>query len=527
MSKEEFMKIQTCVLKVNIHCDGCNQKVKKILQKIDGVYKTSIDSEQGKVTVAGTVDPALLIKKLAKSGKHAELWGAPKANNNQNQVANQFKNMQLDNGKGGNNNKGGQKGNNNSGNNNNNNQPKGGQLTPQQLQQLQQLQQFHQMKGLQDLKLPQMKMPHLNQNNNQKAVKFAEEEDFSDDDDYDDDDLDDDYDLDDDEYDELDDPHHPLNKMKPMIGNGNAPKGMPNIMMPNVMMNGNNPQLMSGQKGGQNGAANAGGNGKKGVNGGHGGNAVPVQVHSGGGNNEGKNGNGGKKGGGGGGGNNNGGNQNQGGGGKNGGKNGGGLPQEVKVGNNGGGGGANKNGGGNNGGGNGGKKGNNGAPNPNGINDGFPSRGGPNGGNMGPQMANMNMAMGQMGSMPMSQMGQMGPMGNIPAVQGLPAAAMNGGGGGGGAGGGYFQGAGPDVMPGNPYHQQQYLAAMNLMNQQRAMGGNERFQPMMYARPPPAVNYMPPPYPYPYQAPPYPQGPQPDSYTHFFSDENTSSCNVM
>ncbi|XVF28917.1 hypothetical protein REPUB_Repub15cG0074000 [Reevesia pubescens] len=506
MSKEEFMKIQTCVLKVNIHCDGCKQKVKKILQKIDGVYKTSIDSEQGKVTVSGNVDPAVLIKKLAKSGKHAELWGAPKANNNnQNHLANQFKNMQLDNGKGGsnNNNKGGQKGN----NNNNNNQPKGGQPTPQQLQQLQQ------MKGFQDLKLPQLKdmkmPPNFNQNNNQKAVKFAEEEDFSDDD-YDDD-LDDDYDLDDDDYDdELDDPHHPLNKLKP----GNGLKGAPNLMMLNGMMNGNHPQLMNAQKGGQT-TANAGGNGKKGGNGGGGGgNAVPVPVFTAVGNNEGKNGNGGKKGGGGG--NSNGGNQNQvGNGGKNGGKNGGGLPQEVKFGNNGGGG--NKNGGANGGanGGNGGKKGNNGAPNA--INDGFPGMGGPNGGNMGHQMANMNMAMGQMGSLPMSQMGQMG---NIPAVQGLPAAAMNSGGGGGAAGSGYFQGAGPDVMPGNPYHQQQLMAAM--INQQRAMGGNERFQqPMMYARPPQAVNYMPP-YPYPYLPPP-----PPDPYTHFFSDENTSSCNVM
>ncbi|XWS35040.1 hypothetical protein CRYUN_Cryun21dG0091900 [Craigia yunnanensis] len=493
MSKEEFMKIQTCVLKVNLHCDGCKHKVKKILQKIDGVYKTSIDSEQGKVTISGNVDPAVLIKKLAKSGKHAELWGAPKANNNnQNHLAKQFKNLQLDNGKGGNNsnnNKGGQNG-------NNNNQTKGGQPTPQQLQQLQQLQlqQLQQMKGLQDLKLPQlkdMKMPPFNPNNNQKAVKFAEEEDFSDD--YDD--MDDDYDLDDDEYDdELDDPHHPLNKMKPMMGNG--PKGVPNMVMLNGLMNGNHPQLMNAQNGG----ANGGGNGKKGGNaGGAGGNAVPVQVLTGGGNNEGKNGNGGKKGGGGG-------NQNQGGGGKNGAKNSGGLPQQVKTGNNCVGG-ANKNGGGANG----GKKGNNGAPNV--INDGFPSMGGPNG-SMGHQMANMNMAMGQMGSLPMSQMSQMG---NIPAVQGLPAAAMNNGGGGGGGSGGYFQGAGPDVMPGNPYHQQ-YLAA--LMNQQRAMGGNERFQPMMYARPPPAVNYMPP-YPYPY--PP----PQPDPYTSFFSDENTSSCNVM
>ncbi|KAK9933469.1 hypothetical protein M0R45_020667 [Rubus argutus] len=108
MSKEEFLKIQKCVLKVNIHCDGCKHKVKKILQRIDGVFTTDIDSEQGKVTVSGNVDPSVLIKKLAKSGKHAELWGAPKANNNnqnQNQNQNQAnqKNMQVDNGKGGNN----------------------------------------------------------------------------------------------------------------------------------------------------------------------------------------------------------------------------------------------------------------------------------------------------------------------------------------------------------------------------------------------------------------------------------------
>ncbi|KAL0323556.1 UNVERIFIED_CONTAM: Heavy metal-associated isoprenylated plant protein 32 [Sesamum angustifolium] len=146
MSKEEFLKIQTCVLKVNIHCDGCKHKVKKILQKIEGVYTTKIDSEQGKVTVSGNVDPSTLIKKLIKNGKHAELWGAPKANNNNNhhhQLNNQFKNLQIDNGKGGNNKGQAQKG-------GGNNQPKGG---PQgggggghgqhpQLQQLQQMKGF-------------------------------------------------------------------------------------------------------------------------------------------------------------------------------------------------------------------------------------------------------------------------------------------------------------------------------------------------------------------------------------------------
>ncbi|XP_011087378.1 heavy metal-associated isoprenylated plant protein 32 [Sesamum indicum] len=78
MNKQDMLKIQTCVLRVNIHCDGCKHKVKKKLQKIEGVYKVSIDVEQGKVTVSGNVDPATLIKKLEKAGKHAELWGGQK-----------------------------------------------------------------------------------------------------------------------------------------------------------------------------------------------------------------------------------------------------------------------------------------------------------------------------------------------------------------------------------------------------------------------------------------------------------------
>ncbi|KAF5738612.1 hypothetical protein HS088_TW13G01513 [Tripterygium wilfordii] len=263
MSKEEILKIQTCVLKVNIHCDGCKQKVKKILQKIDGVYTTKIDSEQGRVTISGNVDPSVLIKKLSKSGKHAELWGAQKPNNNQNNLPNQLKNMPMDNGQGGgnnnNNNIGCQKG----GNNNNHHQQQlkggqlvGGQLTPQQLQQLQQLQQ---MKGFPDLKLPPLKdlqkLPpnQNNNNNNQKAAKFnlPEEDDLNDDDDDDDDDYDDD-DFEDDEFDdEMDDPRHPiLNKAHPMMGK-NGPLG-PNMMM---MMNGNNPQLMKAAAA----AANGGG----------------------------------------------------------------------------------------------------------------------------------------------------------------------------------------------------------------------------------------------------------------------------
>ncbi|KAK4748841.1 hypothetical protein SAY87_015427 [Trapa incisa] len=72
------MKNQICVLRVNIHCEGCKKKVKKLLQKIEGVDGTLIDADQGKVTVSGYVHPNVLIKKLSKSGKHAELWTAAK-----------------------------------------------------------------------------------------------------------------------------------------------------------------------------------------------------------------------------------------------------------------------------------------------------------------------------------------------------------------------------------------------------------------------------------------------------------------
>ncbi|KAK6146801.1 hypothetical protein DH2020_020670 [Rehmannia glutinosa] len=93
MTKDEdfkLLKIQTCVLRVNIHCDGCKQKVKKILQRIEGVYQVNIDVEQQKVTISGSVDSDTLIKKLVKAGKHAEPW-SQNTNHIQKQKASFFK----------------------------------------------------------------------------------------------------------------------------------------------------------------------------------------------------------------------------------------------------------------------------------------------------------------------------------------------------------------------------------------------------------------------------------------------------
>ncbi|XP_022137848.1 heavy metal-associated isoprenylated plant protein 35-like [Momordica charantia] len=68
------LRAQVWVLKVSMHCEGCKREVKKVLQSIDGVYTTIIDSEQQKVTVTGNVSLEKLTKRLRKARKHVEIW---------------------------------------------------------------------------------------------------------------------------------------------------------------------------------------------------------------------------------------------------------------------------------------------------------------------------------------------------------------------------------------------------------------------------------------------------------------------
>ncbi|XP_023537434.1 heavy metal-associated isoprenylated plant protein 36 [Cucurbita pepo subsp. pepo] len=65
---------KTWILKVSIHCEACKRKVKRVLKDVEGVYETDIDWRQQKVVVKGNVESETLIKKLLKTGKHAELW---------------------------------------------------------------------------------------------------------------------------------------------------------------------------------------------------------------------------------------------------------------------------------------------------------------------------------------------------------------------------------------------------------------------------------------------------------------------
>lgn len=509
------MKSQICVLRVNIHCDGCKHKVKKLLQKIDGVYAISIDSEQGKVTVTGNVDPNTLIYKLSKSGKHAELWGAPKGGVSNNLLnVNQFKNMQIDFGKGGKDNKAPH---------NMKLQQKGTQQLPQGFPK--------------DLKVPpqfkDMKKDHKNDKFDDDDDDFDDGSSFDDDDEYDDEEE-----FDEDDFEDFSQ-KAPNKMMMPLMGNGQMPRGG------NVMFNGpNGPFMMNGQKGAGFNVGKAPKNshsfdipiqakgkalqneGKKGKDDGKKGESESKKKFTksksgrwlfGGGDKSAKNKSGGddgaklKKG-----------NEDKGsksgrwlfGGGKKdenkkskGEKVKGGskkqdsedfewLSKGVKNG------GDKEKGSAING---GGKKGK--------TNQDFSAKGGGKSG--GGKKAN-NLQHGfddtdfnHKGGKSMGHMGQMGgyptaQMGNIPAVQGLPAGAMNMG--------GYYQGI--LGQQGNPYENQQMMAMM--MNQPRP-NGNGMYHPMMYARPQPPIGYgamLPPP-------------PPQDHFTHVFSDENTESCSVM
>ncbi|GAA0173853.1 hypothetical protein LIER_27374 [Lithospermum erythrorhizon] len=501
MSKQDMLKIQNNVLRVNIHCDGCKQKVKKTLQKIEGVYKVSIDVDQGKVTVSGNVDGETLVRKLEKSGKHAELWGAQK---NSSIMNNQFKNMQIDDLKGQKDNKS-QKG------SGKDHQQKGGQqpshqpmmMMPQkggQQPSQQQMMMMQHMKDLKDLKEQQngvqqpsqqqmMMMQQMKDSKgppkDQKSVKFNMHEDESDDYD-DDDDFDSEFDEEDD-YD--DDDHAPQDKKMQAKMNGHASNDHGNMgggcngkHGPNKMMNGhgtNDVSKKGGKKGGGGGMAGMlkqlkaiggkkdvkegkGGKNKKGVN--------PDQVGNNGGRKSGK-GKGeknvdfGEKGG-----------ESMG---KNafGGKIDGGFMMNKM---------------------------------PHGLQDNnMYKKGGAGGGNIGPvgqmgpmeQMRNVQ-PQGPMGNHPMDQMR------NFPAVQGFPA-----GGGGMNHGGEYHQGMGQGPPQVNPYNQQQYMAQM-MNQQQRGYGGPDMYPPM-YAQPHPSLMYG------------SPMARPTENFSHMFSDENTDSCSVM
>uniref|UniRef100_A0A0E0DQN6 HMA domain-containing protein n=1 Tax=Oryza meridionalis TaxID=40149 RepID=A0A0E0DQN6_9ORYZ len=72
----ESLQCKVLALRVSIHCEECKKKVKKVLQKVEGVYRCDVDGRSNKatVTVTGKVSADTLVRKLRRAGKHAEQW---------------------------------------------------------------------------------------------------------------------------------------------------------------------------------------------------------------------------------------------------------------------------------------------------------------------------------------------------------------------------------------------------------------------------------------------------------------------
>lgn len=68
-SKAKELPVTTAVLKVNWHCQGCIQKIHKVVSKSKGYMEMSIDKHKDLVTVKGAIDVKALVEKLKEKLK--------------------------------------------------------------------------------------------------------------------------------------------------------------------------------------------------------------------------------------------------------------------------------------------------------------------------------------------------------------------------------------------------------------------------------------------------------------------------
>ncbi|KAI3854851.1 hypothetical protein MKX03_004152 [Papaver bracteatum] len=61
-------------LRVHMDCAGCESKIRKALQKLEGIDDIDVDMSMQKVTVTGYADQKRVLKTVRKTGRRAELW---------------------------------------------------------------------------------------------------------------------------------------------------------------------------------------------------------------------------------------------------------------------------------------------------------------------------------------------------------------------------------------------------------------------------------------------------------------------
>ncbi|KAG0462153.1 hypothetical protein HPP92_020629 [Vanilla planifolia] len=74
-SAKKRKQLQTVEIKVRMDCEGCERKVRRAVEGMNGVKSVELEAKQNKLTVTGFVDPQKVLKRvIRKTGKHAEPW---------------------------------------------------------------------------------------------------------------------------------------------------------------------------------------------------------------------------------------------------------------------------------------------------------------------------------------------------------------------------------------------------------------------------------------------------------------------
>ncbi|KAK6926728.1 Heavy metal-associated domain, HMA, partial [Dillenia turbinata] len=63
-TKEKEPPVTTAVLKMMLHCEGCVQKIRRVISKTKGYHSMSVDMQKDLITVTGTMDMKALAESL-------------------------------------------------------------------------------------------------------------------------------------------------------------------------------------------------------------------------------------------------------------------------------------------------------------------------------------------------------------------------------------------------------------------------------------------------------------------------------
>ncbi|KNA16033.1 hypothetical protein SOVF_092620 [Spinacia oleracea] len=73
--KHKRKQLQTVEIKIKIDCEGCERKVRRSVEGMEGVTQVDIEPKQSKLTVVGYVEPRKVLARVKhRTGKRAEIW---------------------------------------------------------------------------------------------------------------------------------------------------------------------------------------------------------------------------------------------------------------------------------------------------------------------------------------------------------------------------------------------------------------------------------------------------------------------